>query len=129
MANGVVKGFSNEVRLNPKKRVSRAKIEQNGNPTSTAARGNLVYLDGYTQKGQPRLSGIWYKTVPYASYWAKHHLTPGAYQNEYTSYLKDGYSTKCVTGYQDGGHRSIQSVLGPFQIALFGLAVRTRIKR
>jgi hypothetical protein len=65
----------------------------------------LVYLDGYTQKGQPRLSGIWYKTVPYASYWAKHHLTPGAYQNEYTSYLKDGYSTKCVTGYQDGGHR------------------------
>lgn len=66
MANGVVKGFSNEVRLNPKKRVSRAKIEQNGNPTSTAARGNLVYLDGYTQKGQPRLSGIWYKTVPYA---------------------------------------------------------------
>lgn len=65
----------------------------------------LVYLDGYTQKGQPRLSGIWYKTVPYASYWAKHHLTPGAYQNEYTSYLKDGYSTRCVTGYQDGGHR------------------------
>jgi hypothetical protein len=65
----------------------------------------LVYLDGYTQKGQPLLSGIWYKNVPYSSYWAKHHLTAGAYQNEYSSYLKDGYSTRCVTGYQDGGHR------------------------
>jgi hypothetical protein len=65
----------------------------------------LVYLDGYTEKGQPRLSGIWYKTVPYGSYWAKHHLSASGYQNEYSSYMKGGYSTKVVTGYQDGGHR------------------------
>ncbi len=65
----------------------------------------LVYLNGYGDGATPRLSGIWYKNVPYSSYWAKHHLDSGMYQSEYTSQLKAGYLTRCVTGYQDGGHR------------------------
>jgi murein DD-endopeptidase MepM/ murein hydrolase activator NlpD len=65
----------------------------------------LVYLNGYNDGGTPMLSGIWYKNAPYSSYWAKHHLDEDAYQSEYTSYLKTGYLTRCVTGYQDGGAR------------------------
>lgn len=63
---------------------------------------SLVYLNGYTQGGQPRLSGIWYKKPPFGAYLAKHYLTAAGYQSEYTSQLGKGFITRSVTGY-DGG--------------------------
>ena len=65
----------------------------------------LVYLNGFNRGSKPRLSGIWYKKVPYSSYWAKHYLNRAGYQREYNSHTKRGYLTRVVTGYQHRGHR------------------------
>lgn len=65
----------------------------------------LVYLNGFNRGSKPRLSGIWYKKVPYSSYWAKHYLNRAGYQREYNSLTKRGYLTRVVTGYQHRGHR------------------------
>jgi hypothetical protein len=71
----------------------------------------LVYLNAYTKAGIPMLSGIWYKNAPnFASWWAKHHLTPDAYQTEYTAQLKNGYMTRCVTGYADAGGARFEGI-------------------
>jgi murein DD-endopeptidase MepM/ murein hydrolase activator NlpD len=71
----------------------------------------LVYLNAYTKGGVPMLSGIWYKNAPnYASWWAKHHLTPDAYQTEYKSQLDNGYLTRCVTGYADAGGARFEGI-------------------
>jgi hypothetical protein len=71
----------------------------------------LVYLDAYTKGGKPRLSGIWYKNAPdYNSWWEKHHLSGSEYQTEYTAMLSNGYSTRCVAGYEDGDKAHYEGV-------------------
>lgn len=71
----------------------------------------LVYLNGYTHNGQPRLSGIWYKTTPnYNSWQAKHHLTVDGYQNEFNSWTGQNYLTRVVTGYADGSTQRFEGI-------------------
>src|SRR5262245_612890 len=67
----------------------------------------LTYINGYVRNGEPMLSAIWQRNAPnYSSWWAKHYLTAGGYQNEFNTYTSQGYSTRCVTGYESGnGHR------------------------
>ncbi len=71
----------------------------------------LVYLNGYTKNGQPMLSGIWYRNAPnYSAWWAKHHLSAATYQSEYTTQLGNGFLTRCVTGYADGGMQRFEGI-------------------
>lgn len=64
----------------------------------------LVYLDAYVKNGKPRLSGIWYKNQPnYNSWWEKYNLTAAKFQAEYNAMLKNGYLTRCIAGYSQGG--------------------------
>ncbi len=64
----------------------------------------LVYLDAYVLGGKPMLSGIWYKNAPsYNSWWEKPYLTAAQFQTQYTSMLGNGYLTRCIAGYADGG--------------------------
>jgi hypothetical protein len=63
----------------------------------------LVYLDAYMKNGKPLLSGIWYKNAPdYNSWWEKFFLTDAEFQAHYTSFLKQGYLTRCIAGYHSG---------------------------
>ena len=71
----------------------------------------LVYLDAYVLGGQPRLSGIWYKNQPnYNSWWEKFHLSGTQFQSEYTSMLGNGYLTRCIAGYSDGGTARFEGI-------------------
>ncbi len=71
----------------------------------------LVYLNGYTQNGQPRLSGIWYKNAPgYNSWQAKHFLTASGYQTEFNNWTGQNYLTRVVTGYSDGGTQRFEGI-------------------
>lgn len=64
----------------------------------------LVYLNGFTINGEPRLSGIWYKEKSNFNTWtAKHQLSIPAFQTEYTNHLNNGFLTRCITAYSDGG--------------------------
>lgn len=71
----------------------------------------VAYLDGFVYKGKPMLSGIWYKNIPnYNSWWAKHYLNAGKFQQEYNTQLKNGYLTRCIAGYSDGGVQRFEGV-------------------
>ena len=71
----------------------------------------LVYLDAYVKGGSPRLSGIWYKDAPnYGSWWEKFHLSANQFQTEYNSMLHNGYLTRCIAGYNDGGSARFEGV-------------------
>ncbi|MEP6951150.1 MAG: peptidoglycan DD-metalloendopeptidase family protein, partial [Ginsengibacter sp.] len=71
----------------------------------------LVYLDGYVKGGKPGLSGIWYKNAPdYNSWWEKYHLSGSQFQTEYNSMLGDGYLSRCIAGYSDGGAARFEGV-------------------
>jgi hypothetical protein len=62
----------------------------------------LAYLNAYSQGGQPRLSGIWYRVTPFGRYLAKAQLTASAYQGEVDAQSRAGYLLRAVTGYDDG---------------------------
>lgn len=71
----------------------------------------LVYLDAYVKNGSPRLSGIWYKNAPnYNSWWEKYHLSANQFQTEYNSMLNNGYLTRCIAGYNDGGTARFEGI-------------------
>ncbi|MBZ0098744.1 MAG: hypothetical protein K8F30_06650, partial [Taibaiella sp.] len=71
----------------------------------------LVYLDAYIKGGKPRLSGIWYKNQPnYNSWWEKYHLSANQFQAEYNSMLNNGYLTRCIAGYSDGGTARFEGI-------------------
>jgi hypothetical protein len=71
----------------------------------------LVYLNAYTKNGVPMLSGIWYKDAPnYGTWWARHHLNGGQFQAEYTTQLGNGFLTRVVTGYEDGGAAHFEGI-------------------
>lgn len=71
----------------------------------------LVSLDGYTKNGVPMLSGVWYKDAPnYNTWWAKHHLNGAELQTEYNSELANGFMTRCITGYSDGGVQRFEGI-------------------
>jgi hypothetical protein len=64
----------------------------------------LVYLDGFTHQGGPRISAIWHEK-PAVSYVARHGLDSAQYQAEFDKNLANGYLTRAVTGYEDSGPR------------------------
>jgi hypothetical protein len=71
----------------------------------------LVYLNAWTKNGVPMLSGIWYKNVAdYNAWWAKHHLNTPQFQTEYTTQLGNGFLTRAVTGYEDGGVQHFEGI-------------------
>lgn len=71
----------------------------------------LVYLDAYIKGGKPRLSGIWYKNQPnYNTWWEKYHLSANQFQAEYNSMLNNGYLTRCIAGYSDGGTARFEGI-------------------
>ncbi|WP_373518926.1 hypothetical protein [Pricia sp.] len=65
----------------------------------------LVYINGNIHNNKPTLSGIWYKNPPFTAYVAKHNMTSAEYQNEYIKKKAGGWSTRCVTGYEDSGSK------------------------
>jgi hypothetical protein len=71
----------------------------------------VVYMDGFVLNGKPILSVIWYKNVQnYSSWWAKHHLNTSQFQAEYNTQLDNGYLTRCIAGYNDGGTQRFEGV-------------------
>jgi hypothetical protein len=71
----------------------------------------LVYLDAYVQGGKPMLSGIWYKNAAnYNSWWEKFHLSDPQFQTEYNAMLNNGYLTRCIAGYSDGGSARFEGI-------------------
>ena len=62
----------------------------------------LLDVSGYTRGGSPRYAAIFEKSSGPA--WVSFHaMTAGAYQANYTKYVKDGYSLRTVSGYDVGG--------------------------
>ncbi len=71
----------------------------------------LVYLNAYVKNGVPMLSGIWYKNIDnYGTWWAKHHLNTAQCQTEYTTQLNNGFLTRVITGYEDGGVHQFEGI-------------------
>jgi len=71
----------------------------------------LVYLDAYVKNGSPRLSGIWYKNAPnFNSWWEKYNQTGNQLQTNYNSMLKNGYLTRCIAGYNQGGNARFEGI-------------------
>lgn len=71
----------------------------------------LVYLNAYTVNGVPMLSGIWYRNAAdYNTWWAKHHLDAPQFQGEYTTELGNGFLTRAITGYEDGGLQRFEGI-------------------
>ena len=62
-----------------------------------------VYINAYQQDGQTRFSVIWYKNSGYKTSTATRKSAKDAYQEKWEDNLSDGYLTRCVTGYEEGG--------------------------
>jgi hypothetical protein len=71
----------------------------------------LVYLNAFVKNGVPMLSGIWYKNIDnYNAWWAKHNLGGAQFQTEYTTQLGNGFLTRVVTGYEQGGTQKFEGI-------------------
>ncbi|MCH5599619.1 hypothetical protein [Niabella ginsengisoli] len=71
----------------------------------------LVYLDAYIRGGKPVLSGIWYKTAPnFNSWYEKYNKTAAQFQAEYNAMLKNGFLTRCIAGYSQGGSARFEGI-------------------
>jgi murein DD-endopeptidase MepM/ murein hydrolase activator NlpD len=62
-----------------------------------------VYINAYHHSGQTNFSVIWYKNSGYKSSTATRKSDKNAYQEKWEDNLTDGYLTRCVTGYDEGG--------------------------
>jgi murein DD-endopeptidase MepM/ murein hydrolase activator NlpD len=62
-----------------------------------------VYINAYHHDGQILFSVIWYQDAGYKSFTATRKSDLDGYQDKYTESLGDGYLTRCVTGYEEGG--------------------------
>ncbi len=62
-----------------------------------------VYINAYHHEGQTLFSVIWYQDAGYKSFTATRKSDMDGYQDKYTESLGDGYLTRCVTGYEEGG--------------------------
>lgn len=62
----------------------------------------LVYLNAYTHLGSPRLIAIWQEKAA-APFIARHGLSSSQYQAEFDKNLGNGFLTRAVTGYEEGG--------------------------
>jgi murein DD-endopeptidase MepM/ murein hydrolase activator NlpD len=62
----------------------------------------LSYLNAYRHQGEVYFTAVW-TSLPYGAWKARHGLSAAAYQSEWSTWTGLGYSTRVVTGYDDGG--------------------------
>ncbi len=62
-----------------------------------------VYINAYKHAGQTNFSVIWYKNSGYRSSTATRKSGGDGYQEKWEDNLSDGFLTRCVTGYDEGG--------------------------
>lgn len=62
-----------------------------------------VYINAYKHQGQTNFSVIWYKNSGYRSSTATRKSGGDGYQEKWEDNLRDGFLTRCVTGYEEGG--------------------------
>lgn len=71
---------------------------------NTAAGRELAYLNAYQQGGAPRFSAIFQQKVAGSGGTiGRHGLTGSAYPAEFTKRTSEGYLTRVVVGYEEGG--------------------------
>ncbi|HEX7844557.1 MAG TPA: peptidoglycan DD-metalloendopeptidase family protein, partial [Chitinophagaceae bacterium] len=62
-----------------------------------------VYINAYHHDGKTRFSVIWYEKSGYDAYGVTRKSSNSDYQEKWSDYLSDGYLTRCVSGYDEGG--------------------------
>jgi hypothetical protein len=62
-----------------------------------------VYINAYEENGKTRFSVIWYAKAGYDAWSATRKSGKDSYQEKWEDHLSDGYLTRCVTGYEEGG--------------------------
>jgi len=63
---------------------------------------HLSYVNGYSFSGTPRLIAIW-QEKPAVALIARHGMTANSYQTEFDQHHAEGFWTRAVTGYEEGG--------------------------
>lgn len=62
-----------------------------------------VYINAYHHDGKTRFSVIWYEKSGYSNYAAIRKANNDDYQKEWEENRSNGFLTRCVTGYEEGG--------------------------
>jgi len=62
-----------------------------------------VYINAYHHDGQTRFSVIWYEKSGYRSFTATRKSSSDSYQDKWETNTGNGFLTRCVTGYEEGG--------------------------
>jgi len=62
-----------------------------------------VYINAYQQDNKTRFSVIWYEKSGYDAQSATRRSSKEGYQEKWEDNLSDGYLTRCITGYGEGG--------------------------
>jgi hypothetical protein len=62
-----------------------------------------VYVNAYHHEGKTRFSAIWYEKSGYQSFTAVRRAGMDAYTGIWADNLANGFLTRCVTGYDEGG--------------------------
>jgi hypothetical protein len=70
----------------------------------------LAYVDAFMEAGVPKLSAIWNQQDS-GNWVARHGLSSADYQTDFTTFLGQGYLTRCVTGYEDGAGNALFAAL------------------
>lgn len=83
-----------------------------------------THVSGYTVNGQPRFAAIW-EQKPGPAWVARHDMTPAQYQNEFNTWVRQGYRLVVVDGYEWNGEARYAAIWelrsGPAWVARHGM--------
>jgi hypothetical protein len=85
--------------------LTEQEYQQQWNDNWTAGR-RVAYLSAYNHNGAVRISAVFQQTNiegNEATTLGRHNLTASGYQSEFDTRMSQGYLTRCLAGYSDGG--------------------------